>query len=338
MDWNKGFSALYALQKVDPVSWRDAGSFDLLNGTISRSSGGLVESADLTMTENPGECWVRVYLQARQGNGGERVPLFTGLASAPQRSLNGNSVSYRVACYSALKPIDDVLTPRGFFIPAGVRGADAAAELLQIGPAPVEFDAFSPTLREPIVSEDKDTYLTMAQKILDVIGWRLYIGGDGRISIQRKATTESAVFDEHENDSIEVSLTDTNDWYSAPNCIRVIFGSDCVELKDETVGDDLSIPSRKRARGGSGEIWAQEKATSLSDDATLEEYAARRLKELQSPTRKISYSRRFRPDVTIGDKVRLHLPGHGIDDVFTVTTQRVTLGYNARVTEEAEKA
>jgi hypothetical protein len=32
--------------------------------------------------------------------------------------------------------------------------------------------------------------------------------------------------------------------------------------------------------------------------------------------------------------VRLHLPGHGIDGVFTVSSQKITLGYAASVSEE----
>lgn len=333
MNWNNGFSALYELYRVNPVSWQDAGAYELIAGQISKSEGGLIESADLTMSESPGECWLRVYLKARQGESGERVALFTGLASAPQRNLNGNSVTYKAQCYSVLKPVEDTLTPRGYFVAAGVRGAEAAAELLSIGPAPVTYETASPTLTEAIVSEDRDTYLSMAQKILDSIGWRIRISGHGEVEILPKAETESARFDEYENDSIEVSITDTNDWYSTPNCLRVVSGSDAVEVKDNS-DSVLSTSSRQIARGGNGEIWAQESVSSLGDGETLQAYAERRLKELQGPARKLAYSRRFRPDVTIGDKVRLHLPGHEIDDIFTVTSQRITLSYGAKVSEE----
>ena len=337
MNWNTGFTSIYELKRVDPVSWHDAGSFELLTGDINRSGSGLMQSAGITMTENPGECWLRVYLKARQGEMGARVALFTGLASAPSRTLNGNSETYKVDCYSVLKPVDDILTPRGFFIAAGVPGAEAAAELLSVGPAPVTYDSMSPVLKEPIVSEDKDSYLSIAQKIIEAIGWRLMIDGDGSVSITRKPTEEAVRFDEHDNDSIEVAITDTNDWFSTPNCIRVISGEDCVELRDNDPDDELSTVSRQANRGGNGEIWAQESANSLGEEETLQMYAERRLKELQSPARKISYSRRFHPDATVGDKVRLHLPGHGIDDVFTITSQKIALGYGARTSEEVSK-
>lgn len=334
MNWNHGFSAIYELQRVDPISWQDVGSFNLTAGSISKSEGGLIESADITMTEPPGECWLRVYLKARQGESGERVALFTGLASTPQRSLNGNFITYKVSCYSVLKPAEDVLTPRGFFVAAGVSGAEAAAELLRIGPAPVTYETPSPRLTEAIVSEDKDTYSAMAQKIVEAIGWRIRINGDGSIEILPKPEEEAARFDEEENDSIEVSFTDSNDWYSAPNCLRVVSGNECAEVRDDNPDSELSTVSRQEARGGSGEIWRQETASSIGEYETLQTYAERRLRELQGPARKISYNRRFRPEVTIGDKVRLHLPGHGVDDVFTVKSQKITLGYGARVAEE----
>lgn len=337
MNWNSGFSAIYELHKVDPISWMDVGQYNLIGGSVSKSPTGLMESADITMTETPGECWLRVYLKAKQGADGERVALFTGLASAPQKTLDGNKVTHRVQCYSTLKPVDDMLTPRGYFVAAGVNGAQAAAELLQAGPAPVIYRSPSPTLKEAIVSEDKDTYLAIAQKIVDAIGWRIRIDGTGAISIEPKPTREAARFDVYENDSIEVNITDTNDWFSAPNCIRVVNGKDCIEVRDQDPSGDLSTFARQRNRGGTGEIWKQESASSLGEDETLQMYAERRLKELQSPARKISYSRRYRPEVTVGDKVRLHLPGYGIDDVFTVSSQKIELGYNARVTEEVSQ-
>lgn len=334
MDWNLGFSASYELRQVDPISFMDAGSFLLMGGSISRSEGGLMESADLTLREQTGECFLRVYLRARQGESGERVPLFTGLASSPQRALNGTSVTYKTACYSVLKPVDDILTPRGFFVASGTRGAQAAAELLSNGPAPVVYDNTSPALTEAIIAEDKDSYLSMAQKVLDAIGWRIRIDGWGTVHIVPKAEEVSVQFDDQENDSIEVSLTDTADWYSAPNCLRVTNGKDCVEVRDDDPASQLSTVSRQAMRGGTGEIWQQESVSSLGETDTLQSYAERRLRELQGPARKISYTRRFSPDVTIGDKVRLHLPGHGIDDVFTVSSQKVQLGYGAKVTEE----
>ena len=188
MNWNDGFSALYELMKVDPVSWYDSGSFDFVSGSVRHMDSGLLESADLTMTENPEECWIRVYLKAKQEAGGARTPIFTGLTSVPERTGDGTRITYRVECYSVLKPLEDILTPRGYYAPAGANGAQLVRELLSAGAAPVVVEGESPALLEPIISEDITTRLSMAQMILDAIGWRFRITGDGTIHVCEAAS------------------------------------------------------------------------------------------------------------------------------------------------------
>ena len=334
MNWNSGFSALYELKKVDPVSWRDMASFDFVSGTIDRTDTGLMESADLAMTENPGEGWVRVYLKTKQEDSGARVALFTGLTSVPERSLDGVRITYNVECYSVLKPVDDILVARGYYAPAGSDAAQLVADLLSVGPAPVTIETDGPTLTEPIVAEDDQSNLDVAWMILEAIGWRLRITGDGRVHVCSAASEASAVFDTMENDVIEVSMTDSQDWFSVPNCIRVTSGNNYVEYKDDDPESIVSTEARKATRGGSGEIWLNDTASSIGSSESLAEYAMRILRENQSPARTVEYSRRFRPDVVVTDRVMLHLPTVAIDGTFKITHQTIELGYGCRTSEE----
>ena len=137
-----------------------------------------------------------------------------------------------------------------------------------------------------------------------------------------------------EHDSVELRITDSQDWYSVPNCYRVSSGDLCAVARDDDPESELSTVARKRTRGGSGEIWSGESGVALTDGESLAEYAIRKLKEAQSPARKISYTRRFQPDVTVSDLVQLHLPGHGIDGVFRISRQTIELGHGARTQEE----
>ena len=229
MDWNSGYSALYELQTVDPVSWLDAGPLDFTSGKVTRADSELVESADLQMTDRIREGWIRVYLKARQDGDGARVAVFTGLAMIPQRNLDGTRISYPTECYSVLKPAEDTLTPRGYYVPAGSPGPRLAAELLSVGPAPVEY-ADGPDLDEPIVTEDKDTNLATAWKILNAIGWRVRITGTGIIRICPIATEPSVKYDSENADGIEPKVTDSDDWYNCPNCLRVDSSQEWVQL------------------------------------------------------------------------------------------------------------
>ena len=103
MDWSKGFSARYILTTVDPKTWTDQKEFKFTKGSIDRdSTSDLKESASVTMTEKitDNECWVRIYLQARQGGTGAKVALFTGLTAFPERKLDGVRETYNIDCYS----------------------------------------------------------------------------------------------------------------------------------------------------------------------------------------------------------------------------------------------
>jgi hypothetical protein len=331
MDYSKGFTASYDLTIVDPVSWRDLSHHRLTGGTIERNTDLLMESADLDLTELPGdgEVWIRVWLTARQEYSGEvRIPLFTGLTTVPQRKLTGKRESYPVSCYSVLKPAADCLLPRGWYAPKNGNGAKIIEDLLSVGSAPVSSTENSPVLSSAIVSEDGETNLSMASKVLTAIGWRLRISGNGEINIQPESTEVAATFDAASFDILEPSVTDTCDWYSCPNVFRAVSGSDYAVARDEDTENRYSIPSRGR------EVWMEETDCTLKDGETLLSYAKRRLKEEQSPSRTISYDRRYVPDICPGDRVRLHYPEEKIDGIFEVQSQSITLGFAAKTSEE----
>ena len=282
MDWSRGFSALYELKCVDPASWMDSGSLDFTAGTVHKSDSQLIESADLTLTDSIGERWIRVYLKAGQTGGGARVPVFTGLTATPRRDQDGRRSSYKTECYSVLKPAEDTLTPRGYYAPAGAPGAQLAAGLLGIGPAPVEYGEDSPALTDAIIAEDSDTNLSMAWRVMEAIGWRIRITGAGVIQLTAQASEPTIRFDPLGNDCVELKVTDEDDWFSCPNVFRAVAGGSYAEVRDDDPDSRLSVASRKTTRGGTGEIWAQDTSVSLGDHESLAEYARRRLKAEQS--------------------------------------------------------
>lgn len=332
MNWNNGYSASYYYTTVDPVTWRDLESHCLTSGSIMKSADALMESADLALTELPsdGESWIRVYLNATQGANGERVAIFTGLLQCPQTDWEGRRQSYDAEAYSVLKAANDVLLQRGWYAPAGSNGAAIAADLLRVGPAPVNYEESAPTLSSAIIAENKETNLTMARKILDAIDWTIRIMGDGRINIEPKSTERMAVFDSLDNDIMELSITDRRDWFSCPNVLRVVNGDMTAIARDDDPESIYSTVSRGR------EIWAEESSPSLNDGEGIEAYSVRRLKELQSPARSVGYDRRYLPDLYPGDIIGIHHPAQRIDGDFRITSQRIELGYGARTSEESE--
>lgn len=329
MIWSEGYTSAYYATLVDAKTWRDTKRLEITAGKISRSADELMESADIDITENIGEQWIRIWLEAEQG-GIETVPLFTGLISTPKRNIDGLRESYNAECYSVLKPIDDILTERGFYVPAEVSAPNAAARLLKKGIAPVEIaDTILPTLTEAIIAEDGETCLTMARRVLDAISWRIRIDGRGVIRIEPDTDDVALIIGSNNDDIMELSITDEQDWFSCPNVLRAISGDLTTIARDDDPESKLSTVSRGR------EIWAEESSVTLSNTESLADYAVRRLRELQSPARRVTYTRRYHPDVTVGSILHINYPEISIDGDFCVTSQTIELTHGCVTSEEA---
>lgn len=331
MNWNKGFSARYFYTLVDPVTWRDVGTYQLIGGSVMKSCDGLMQSGDMEITTLPtdGESWIRIYLAAKQGETGVRDALFTGLLQTPSREWEGVKGVYKAETYSVLKPAEDILLDRGWYAGTGTDAAMVAAELLSVGPAPVSYADNAPTLEEPLVAEAHETNLSMAQKLVKAINWRIRISGEGAISIEPKPTAALEEFDSIRNDIMELKVTDTRDWYECPNVFRAVVGNIMAIARDEDDASPFSIQNRGR------EIWAEDDSVALNSGESLEQYATRRLAEEQAPSRSVSYDRRYQPDIYPGDMVRIKQPRQGIDGDFVIISQKISFGYGARVSEEA---
>lgn len=332
MDWSSGFSACYYVTLVDPVTWRDLDRVEITEGSISRTGTGLRQSADLTCTDftPESERWIRVWMDAAQPGSVAHVALFTGLTSVSEQDINGVVTRLPLSCYSVLKPAADIPLEKGAYVAANMIGADVVQELLSATPAPVVIESASPRLSQAIVAEGGETRLSMADRILSAINWRLRIDGDGTIHIGAWDGTERAVFGLN-NDVITPSVKLRADWFSCPNVFRATCGDAVAMARDDDPSSYLSTVNRGR------EIWEVEDNVTLSSDESLQQYATRRLRELQSFAYAVSYSRRFDPAVNVTDVIRLHYPRQGMMGLYTVASQRISLGHGATVSEEVQR-
>lgn len=330
MDWSKGYSASFYASFVDPVTWRDVERFEIKGGSISRSDADLQESADLDCVDydQSRERWVRIWLDTKQGGASSHTALFTGLATSPDKDLHGFMSETKVELYSVLKPASDIYLQRGYYAPINTAGARVVADLLSVVPAPKEIAGDSPALQSAIIAEDGETRLTMAIKVLEAINWRITISGTGTIRIGPKPTEPVVSFDALENDCIEPEISVSYDWFSCPNIFRAITDGVSAVARDDDPNSPFSVASRGR------EVWQEEDDCDLAENETLAEYAKRRLKEEQNLATMLDYDRRYHPDVGVGDLIRLHYPGQGIDGIYEVTKQSITLGAGARTSEE----
>ena len=334
MNWDQGFTAAYHACLVDPVTWADIEPFDIGGGTINRTSTGLRQSADIECIDysHGTDKWIRLWMDVRQNGSADHIALFTGLTSSPEKQIDGALSEMTVQCYSVLKPAKDVLLPRGWFAAKGYIGAEIAGQLLSVGPAPVVVEPESPRLSEYIVAENGETNLSMAEKILDAIGWRLRILGDGTIIICPKANEESAEFSALRHDQIEPKVKVKEDWFDCPNVFRAVSDEESYTAYDNDPESTLSVESRGR------EVWKEETSVNLNDGESLASYAKRRLRELQAISTEISYSRSYNPDVLVTDRIRLHYPAQDLSGIFVVMSQSISLDACATTAEEVSAA
>ena len=72
----------------------------------------------------------------------------------------------------------------------------------------------------------------------------------------------------------------------------------------------------------------------MNDGESIEEYSIRRLKEEQQKSTRITYNRRFHPDVMTGDMIRLNYPAQELQGNYRVSDQTIQLEHGARTEEE----
>lgn len=331
IEWSKGFVSNYYAMVVDPVTWRDVSRIELVDGSINYTDSGLRGSADITCGEfdYENEQWIRIYLNARQGYESENIPLFTGLSISPDLSYNGKTLSNKIQCFSPLTIADVIYLPLGWYARKDANGAETIKDLLsEIVPAPIIIDGSSPNLSQNLVAEKDETYLKMIDKILESIGWVIKLDGNGTIRISPESSDIVGSFDHINNRFLEEEIEIHTNWDKIPNVFRAIGNGVSAIAKDENGESRFSIQNRGR------EIWEQDTSVTLNDGETIGEYADRRLQELQELSRTASYSRRYEPNVRIGDRISINYPNQNLVGIFTVTSQTINLSYSCRVSEE----
>ena len=330
MDFTRGYRAAFYAVLLDPVSWEETDRVELLSGSVNNISTGLRQTASLKVRDfdRTREHWIRVYMDARQGEDIAHEPLFTGLVSAPREDVEGPVAINDLSCYSVLEPLNQPLLV-GYYIGRGMDAGKAIKSLAGTTPAPVDIPETMPSLDDYIVAEDNETRLTLLDKVLDAIGYRMYIAGDGTITIRPKPETVAAIFSASGEDVLESKFSKKRDWFNVPNVYRVSTGNLNEEARDDDPNSPLSTVSRGR------EIISSERDVSLGSNEGLAEYARRKLYEAQQVAETADYTRRYIPNVHVGDSVRINYDG--LQGTYLVLSQTINLTYNGQTAEQVER-
>lgn len=333
MNWDAGYKAEYYATIVDPETWRDIDRIEIKKdptGVIKREQEGLRQSAQIYCEDFPVgiEHWIRIWMDVKQGGSNEHVALFTGIGTTPAHNMDGYRETSAIECYSVLKPANDVHLLRGWYAPAGVSGAVMIRELLSAVPVPIIIAENAPQLSSHIIAENNETRLTMTDRILTAMDWRLRILGNGTVYVGPWDYEPVVAFDPNEFDVIENEIQVKEDLFSAPNVYMVTIDDVTAIARDDSEKSELSTVNRGR------EVWAEESGGSLAENQTIEQYTAAQLQKAQKVKITANYDRRYVPDVYPGDTIEMRYPKQYLSGLFTVNSQSVAVAYNATTSEE----
>lgn len=330
MNWELGYSTSYHACLVDPVTWADGQQFDMISGSVNRTAEGLRGSAEMKCTDYPyaSDRWVRIWMDVKQSGASEHVPLFTGLVSMPEQTIEGTLSEVKLQCFSVLKPAQDVYLPIGWYAAKGFKVSEVIANLLKVCPAPALIEEDSPRLAQNVIAEKNETNLSMVESLLEIAGWRMTIDGGGTIHVGPEATDVTKQFGALHGDMLEPKVSRKNDLFDCPNVFRVVSDNESVVAYD----DDPDSPFSTAARGR--EIWKEESSVKLADNESLLQYARRKLKEAQGVGETISYSRSYDPDVNVTDIISLSYPRQNLIGNYIVRSQKISLDHKATTSEE----
>lgn len=317
MDWTRPYKVAYLCKRLDRASGVPVADIELHSCSISLADEGVGMSASLEFAKPVLDYpIVRVSARVEQDGSVETVDLFTGHVHCSDKKWGVGDAIGEMEGHGLLEAAKGREVAIGRTIPAKTQRAQMAATLLREALpkwAQVRVTGESPRLSEPLVAEEGETHLSMAEKLLADCDWHIRRLGDGSFEIAPYGNVVASI-DVKDDDVLLPDITDQRDRFEAVTVLRVIGANGgSVVVKDQETIDLLGF-----------ERWQTERNVSLSDDQTLDGYARSRLSEANDFSRDVSWSREFLPGVCCGDTFKADIVSHGIEGKFRSKTMDIT--------------
>lgn len=331
MDWGASYSAEWRIFRVNRDTWADAeqiGNVDSV--TVQRTAdGSLLESGSFEVTGEFNADYYRIVMTAEQGGSVERIDVATLLFS-----ITGGSADYGTSVQSAdgfsvLHPAQTTAVLTGEYAPAGVDGAEYAADLLRSAiNAPVEVEG-SFILNDNVVHEIGSPILDAAWAVLEAGGFVMQIDGRGVVHIRPKPTEPALMIDSGNMRLLSNGISYSADESEIPNRYIVIVGNN----KTIAVNDDPNSQISTAVRGYT--VDEVDESPKPVNGETLPAYAARKLREASVLYEERTYTREFAPDVWPYSIVRGSIDG--LEGDRRVMSQTLTCNYGITIQEKSAR-
>lgn len=342
-DWTKTMQQTFEYYIVDPGTWRDIRKINtVLSSTITRDSTlETLGSANITISESIGECYIRIYLITIQNGIREKHSLGTFLVQSPSYSFNGKIKNVTLDAYTPLLELKENPTPLGYSVLKDENILDTAYRIVreQVR-APVVKPQKDEVLNSNFVANINDTWITFIRDLIANADYSLDLDEMGRIFFSPKQDTMSLqpiwTYDDSNSSILYPELSVDRDLYGIPNVVEVIYSNGTEYYYGKAVNDDISSPISTVNRGR--QITHRESNPSLlgsPNQERIQEYAETLLKELSSLEYTVTYTHGYCP-VRIGDCVRLNYSRAGINGIKAkVISQNINCESGCPVTEKA---
>ena len=342
-DWTKTMQQTFEYYIVDPGSWRDIRKINtVISSSITRDSSlETLGSANITISESIGECYIRIYLITIQNGIREKHSLGTFLVQSPSFSFDGKIKNVTLDAYTPLLELKENPTPLGYSVLKDENILETAYRIAreQVR-APVVKPQKDETLNTNFVANINDTWITFIRDLIANADYSLDLDEMGRIFFAPKQDTMSLqpiwTYDDSNSSILYPELSVDRDLYGIPNVVEVIYSNGNEYYYGKAVNDDVSSPISTINRGR--QITHRESNPSLlgsPNQARIQEYAENLLKELSSLEYTVTYTHGYCP-VRVGDCVRLNYSRAGINGIKAkVISQNINCESGCPVTEKA---
>lgn len=342
-DWTKTMQQTFEYYVVDPGSWRDIRKINtVISSSITRDSTlETLGSANITISESIGECYIRIYLITIQNGIREKHSLGTFLVQSPSFSFDGKIKNITLDAYTPLLELKENPTPLGYSVLKDENILETAYRITreQVR-APVVKPQKDEVLNTNFVANINDTWITFIRDLIANADYSLDLDEMGRIFFTPKQDTMSLqpiwTYDDSNSSILYPELSVDRDLYGIPNVVEVIYSNGNEYYYGKAVNDDISSPISTVNRGR--QITHRESNPSLlgsPNQARIQEYAENLLKELSSLEYTVTYTHGYCP-VRVGDCVRLNYSRAGINGIKAkVISQNIKCESGCPVTEKA---
>lgn len=352
--WTKRIAKTsYRFMRVDRETGNETGAIPFLKGgTITRNNDvRVLETAEVecTGTFDLGPDFVRIYLEAEWADGyTETVVLGTFLPVAPSREVYAGYSTSTVKMYGRLQELLDDKFATPVVLKKGTNAVKAAADVcrqqgLTVIADPSDFTITNPRTYGFGVEQNKDnsndsnnddSKLDMVNDLLSLAGFRSAktdVMGNVifRKYIDPMSKGASWDFTEGINALFESTVNEEHDITDAANHTVVRYGSEDKVIIGEAYDTDPNSPLSTVNRGrvitrGYTYNDLPDGKTDAEKQANANKTAASKLKTAQSTILRATISHPYVP-VSVNDTVNFSYPSGGINGLFEVRTQKLSL-------------